>query len=733
MKKGKNILSLLFCMVLLLVEAGTAIQVRASGAVEYDISVGDVTIEADGDYIITGETNTHTIKVEAGVNANITLNNVSVTTASGAAPFTIADNSAGNVTITLKGKNKLTSNVDNHAALQKNGSVGSLTIQGDGSLTAFGGYYAAGIGGSGVGEFGSNITIISGTVTATGGYFGAGIGGGAGESGSNITISGGIVTGNGGGEAAGIGGGYGGFGSNITISGGTVTATGGAGAAGIGDGEYLTDDVTGGNNITISGGIVTATGADGRAGIDGSDTQANWSGLVFQNKEGFIYGDSFKLAKNLTISTGYTLKIKEGQTLTIASGAKLTVAGTVANGGTIIQYGDLEIDGAGSVSGNTPKKKANSISIDKNELSLLVDDTTVLTATVDPKETFDEVVWNCDNEAVLALQADGESVTLIAKKAGKATVTAMAGAFHTTCEVVVDKLAGAASVSVKDIYYGSAPVLKMESTNETKNAVIEYRSLAETNAVYTEETPQKPGSYRVRVTFPETEKYTKAVATADFKITYLPTPKPPYQISGTKGENGFYISPVTVTPAKGYQISRSLDGTYQNTLTYQMSREDAKVYLMNGQEEKTGAVLVDAFKIDTELPVIGAKDKSVCYGDTVEVNVSDANLSRILVNGRAVEFTGASARISLDAKRGREEYQIIATDLAGNKRMVKITVAAAWMKSGVIPNGGTIRLMANQRYMLGSGAWKVSGDTTTYTGAQTFYVGSEGEYVFTKQ
>lgn len=729
-KSIKSVLCMLFCMTLMISAAGMTIQVRAMEAVNYDVSAGDVIISSDGDYIITGHTELYTIQIEKDVNANITLDNVSVTTETGAAPLEIADNSSGNVTITLKGENKLTSNAVSYAALQKNGDgegIGTLTILGGGSLIAIGGGEAAGIGG-GSGSSASNMMITGGAVTATGGYWAAGIGGGRGGSGSYITIGGGIVTATGGNLGAGIGGGSVGVGSNITINGGVVTAEGGTEGAGIGGGNEAA-----GNNISINGGIVTANTEDGGTGIDGADSQTDWSGLVFQNGTGYIYGDSLELTSNFTLLSDYTLEIKENQTLTIASGVTLTVSGTVANSGTIVQHGEIAIDGTGSISGNIPQKKATGISLDKNKITLFVDDTGTLAAVTNPKETYESVEWSCDNEEAVTLNTDGTNAVLTAKKAGTATITAAVGEFRVSCEVVVKKLTGTATVRAEDIYYGSSPVIEKVSSNGTENAIVEYKNLDADNAVYTADVPKNPGSYRVRAVFPETDKYTMAEATADFKITYLPLPEEPYTISGNRGKNGFYISSVKITPAEGYRISDLPDGTYGNEVTFWTSKENANVYLMNGRHEKTDAVLVGSFKIDTGLPVIGAKDKSVSYGDKVEVIVSDTNLSHVTVNGKAVEVSGTSAKLLLESENGKKEYEITATDLAGNKNTVNIIIVASWLKSGVVPNGTAIRLTANQRYMLGSGTWKVSGDSTSYTGTTGFYVGSEGEYVFTKQ
>ena len=205
----------------------------------------------------------------------------------------------GNVEIELDGKNELKSG-NLKAGLEKNTSEGTLTLKddkeaGSGSLTAEGGGWAAGIGGSdgkgtnniiisggtvtaeggnygaGIGsgggsyDGGDHITITGGTVNATGGAWGAGIGGGYGDDSDHITITGGTVTAEGGNYGAGIGGGYGGVGDHITISGGAVTAIGGrVGGAGIGGG-YWGD----GDHITITGGKVTAEGGNSGAGIGG--------------------------------------------------------------------------------------------------------------------------------------------------------------------------------------------------------------------------------------------------------------------------------------------------------------------------------------------------------------------------------------------------------------------------------------------------------------------------------
>ena len=154
-------------------------------AEDYTYADGVLTIISDTPITISGTTTADRIEVADGVSANITLAGVDIDVSSQfeTAAFKIADDSTGDVNITLADGtiNTLKSGAF-CAGLQKNGGTtsGRLTINGTGSLTATGGEMGgAGIGGGGMDGAGSNIAINGGTVTATGSEMGgAGIGGG---------------------------------------------------------------------------------------------------------------------------------------------------------------------------------------------------------------------------------------------------------------------------------------------------------------------------------------------------------------------------------------------------------------------------------------------------------------------------------------------------------------------------------------------------------------------------
>lgn len=121
------------------------------------------------------------IFVEAGVNANIILAGVNINVGTTGndyddCPLRIADNSTGDVTITIQdGTTNTLTSYGSCAGIQKTGdaNTGTLTIRGDGKgsgvLNATGGEYGAGIGGSSSdSSYVENIAIYNSSVKAVG-------------------------------------------------------------------------------------------------------------------------------------------------------------------------------------------------------------------------------------------------------------------------------------------------------------------------------------------------------------------------------------------------------------------------------------------------------------------------------------------------------------------------------------------------------------------------------------
>ena len=288
---------------------------------------------------------------------NLTLKNVKIDVSDADGKAALSVQGDGNVTIELDGNNELKSG-NLKAGLEKNTSEGTLTLKddkeaGSGSLTAEGGGWAAGIGGSD-GKGTNNIIISGGTVTAEGGNYGAGIGSGGGsyDGGDHITITGGTVNATGGAWGAGIGGGYGDDSDHITITGGTVTAEGGNSGAGIGGGYWGR-----GRNITVSGAAqVTA--------VAGKSDEDNFSGFGATIGDGYNGGDTRDDDGNL-ISYGSGKEVQ-------ADISGLTTTGYIRHmiyneDGSVKQewweYGHLQPDPDTTENPNAPAEGSNGVSL----------------------------------------------------------------------------------------------------------------------------------------------------------------------------------------------------------------------------------------------------------------------------------------------------------------------------------------------------------------------------------
>ena len=249
--------------------SGTNIRFKVKSAdyvVDGDVKNGDdvLTADDDGIYTITVAdadiTITATVKKAAEPNKTLsgsesyTAKNGDVLTGSTSGTVTIADGASitlsdvaitggivcnGTATITLVGTNGATGIDYQSAGIQIGGSGTTLTICGNGTLTATGGNQSAGIGLSRAWDpandvIGGDIVIEGGNITANCGSWGAGIGTG-------------VIYGNGSAKTARIG--------NITIKGGTVKATGGTSADGIGTGYTYSPCTNAIGTVTIYDGI----------------------------------------------------------------------------------------------------------------------------------------------------------------------------------------------------------------------------------------------------------------------------------------------------------------------------------------------------------------------------------------------------------------------------------------------------------------------------------------------
>ena len=310
-----------------------------------------LTIKTAGKYTLSGTAKDQNFRVKVGdrLVTTLTIDNLTINTYrdekedEAKQDYSPLDFSgAGETTLILVGANQLTARIDNPAVFaplvdsgENNTTAIPLTIRGDGSLVAQGGYAWPGIGNNGS----ARICIEGGDITAQGGI-----------------------------KAAGIGGSWGHWFDSIVITGGRVVATGGAGANNdIGCGYAPSKKPNHGTNrehvISIEGGVVEANSIF-------EDTNKNTlkktGGILVQNGAYTVLDDT-KLTTNLTIPKGKTLTVPSGKTITIEKNGKLeiekgaqlyvdgTVQGNITGAGKICYKLNYDLDGGEWKNGYKPE------------------------------------------------------------------------------------------------------------------------------------------------------------------------------------------------------------------------------------------------------------------------------------------------------------------------------------------------------------------------------------------
>lgn len=272
-------------------------------------------------------------------------------------------------------------------------------------------------------------------------------------------------------------------------------------------------------------------------------------------------------------------------------------------------------------------------------------------------------------------------------------------------------------------------------------------------------------SYTATVTDLGNDNYTLTGATGvsrNWSISYLQT-SAAARVSGTKGNNDWYISPVKLVPDSGYQISTDKTDWKDSLGDYTVQGEQSAGYYL--KETATGAVTdkkTVTFKIDTGMPsgsirigenTFDSSLKDITYGywfkDNVSVDITGADSASGIAS---VEYQAVSAEESYDAngtwlpwnaeeklsltESGRYVVYARVTDNAGNQTIVNSDGAAVFKDSVVVDssidytrttkasvdakvtlNGNTVASVRNGEITLTEGKdYTVSADRITFSG-----------------
>ena len=308
------------------------------------------------------------------------------------------------------------------------------------------------------------------------------------------------------------------------------------------------------------------------------------------------------------------------------------------------------------------------------------------------------------------------------------------------------------------IYTGSE-----QSVSATVANALEGDSFA---IAYEGNTQTKAGdSYTATVTNLGNNNYTLTGATGvsqNWSISYLQT-SAAAQVSGTKGKNDWYISPVKLVPDSGYQISTDKTDWKDSLGDYTDQGEQPAEYYL--KETATGAVTdkkTVTFKIDTGMPsgsirigenTFDSSLKDITYGywfkDNVSVDITGADSASGIAS---VEYQAVSAEESYDAngtwlpwnaeeklsltESGRYVVYARVTDKAGNQTIINSDGVVVFKDSVVVDssidytrttkasvdakvklNGNTIASVRNGETTLTEGKdYTVSADRITFSG-----------------
>ena len=256
------------------------------------------------------------------------------------------------------------------------------------------------------------------------------------------------------------------------------------------------------------------------------------------------------------------------------------------------------------------------------------------------------------------------------------------------------------------IYTGSEQSVSATVANavEGDSFAIAYKGNTQTEA---------GDSYTATATDLGNDNYTLTGATGvsqNWSISYLQS-SAAAQVSGTKGNNDWYISPVKLVPDSGYQISMDKTDWKDSLGDYTEQGEQSAGYYL--KETATGAVTdkkTVTFKIDTGMPsgsirigenTFDSSLKNITYGywfkDKVSVDITGADSASGIAS---VEYQAVSAEESYDAngtwlpwnaeeklsltESGRYVVYARVTDNAGNQTIVNSDGVAVFKDSVVV-------------------------------------------------
>lgn len=207
-------------------------------------------------------------------------------------------------------------------------------------------------------------------------------------------------------------------------------------------------------------------------------------------------------------------------------------------------------------------------------------------------------------------------------------------------------------------------------------------------------------------------------------------------IVGTGSAEGTISSGATVVIATNIQPTKdkwTLAGWSYNGNLYEIREDTDTSILIEYNQNVTEITLEAQWRANPATVIYNANGSTFAQSEVTHEDISNTNLSIKIIESTPTKegyifngwlYNGSS--ITADTEFSWNDFA------GGTIKLEADWIEEEWDGKSITESGKTYSLKAGTPYTLGTGTWTVSGDDYSYTGGSTFYVGTDGDYTFTK-
>ena len=220
------------------------------------------------------------------------------------------------------------------------------------------------------------------------------------------------------------------------------------------------------------------------------------------------------------------------------------------------------------------------------------------------------------------------------------------------------KKAGSVDIDIKTSAYVGAKIKYDVDKNSDGDVKVEYKKKGEKDEKYSKDVPTEAGEYTVRVTLEETDEYSAAEDTDDFKIVYLDAPDKPYtyqEVTNSKGT----VTDLTIVPATGYSISTSATASALSSIRYSTAKQAGGVCLIRDEDKATTDMIKLADYTASDAPSISV-EKKFYYGVAVSATGSSLTPATLTIEYKRTDAADSAYSRTAPTEPGKYTVRLSA-------------------------------------------------------------------------